>query len=119
LLGVFVTAFYSFRMFFLVFHGKERMDKHTREHLHETPPVVTLPLILLAIPSAIIGWLAIDGILFSGFLDQPIFVLSEHDTMAAVAQTFHGPASFVVPCFCRSRVIMVHLSQEAFDCRMV
>jgi NADH-quinone oxidoreductase subunit L len=99
LLGVFVTAFYSFRMFFLVFHGKERMDKHTREHLHETPPVVTLPLILLAIPSAIIGWLAIDGVLFSGFLDQPIFVLSENDTMAAVAQTFHGPASFVVHGF--------------------
>ena len=99
LLGVFVTAFYSFRMFFLVFHGKERMDVHTQEHLHETPPVVTLPLILLAIPSAIIGWLAIDGILFSGFLDQPIFVLSEHDTMAAVAQTFHGPASFVAHGF--------------------
>jgi NADH-quinone oxidoreductase subunit L len=99
LLGVFVTAFYSFRMFFLVFHGKERMDEHTREHLHETPPVVTLPLILLAIPSAIIGWLAIDGVLFSGFLDKPIFVLSEHDTMAAVAQTFHGPASFVAHGF--------------------
>jgi NADH-quinone oxidoreductase subunit L len=99
LMGVFVTAFYSFRMFFLVFHGKERMDEHTREHLHETPAVVTLPLILLAIPSAIIGWLAIDGVLFSGFLDQAIFVLSEHDSMAAVAQTFHGPASFVAHGF--------------------
>ncbi len=59
-IGVFITAFYSFRMFFLVFHGEERMDEHTREHLHETPPVVTVPLILLAIPSAIIGWLTID-----------------------------------------------------------
>ena len=99
LLGVFVTAFYSFRMFFLVFHGEGRMDEHTRQHLHETPPVVTVPLILLAIPSAVIGWLTIDGILFSGFLDTAVFVLKEHDTVAAVAEIFHGPASFVVHGF--------------------
>ncbi|MDH5360874.1 MAG: NADH-quinone oxidoreductase subunit L, partial [Gammaproteobacteria bacterium] len=49
LLGVFITAFYSFRLFFLVFHGKERMDEHTRSHLHESPWVVTGPLIALAI----------------------------------------------------------------------
>lgn len=106
LLGVFVTAFYSFRMFFLVFHGNERMDEHTREHLHETPPVVTVPLILLAIPSAILGWLAIDGVLFSGFLDKAIFVLKEHDTMAAVAETFHGPASFVLHGFSEPAVYL-------------
>ena len=52
LLGVFVTALYSFRMFFLVFHGEERMDAETKSHLHETPWVVTVPLILLAIPVA-------------------------------------------------------------------
>lgn len=55
LLGVFVTALYSFRMFFLVFHGPERMDHHTKEHLHESPAVVTIPLILLAIPSVVAG----------------------------------------------------------------
>jgi len=96
LLGVFVTALYSFRMFFLVFHGEERMDEHTREHLHEPPAVVTVPLILLAIPSAIIGWLTIDTVLFSDFFGQAIVVFSEHGAMAAVAEAFHGPASFVV-----------------------
>src|SRR5687767_12667988 len=53
--GVFVTALYSFRLLFVVFHGEERMDRHTQEHLHETPWVVTGPLIALAIPSVIIG----------------------------------------------------------------
>ncbi|MCP4469704.1 MAG: NADH-quinone oxidoreductase subunit L [Gammaproteobacteria bacterium] len=96
LLGVFVTAFYSFRMFFLVFHGEERMDEHTREHLHETAPVVTVPLILLAIPSAIIGWLTIETVLFTDFFDQAIIIFREHGAMAAVAEAFHGPASFVV-----------------------
>ncbi|MBT8130858.1 MAG: NADH-quinone oxidoreductase subunit L, partial [Gammaproteobacteria bacterium] len=53
--GVFVTSLYSFRLFFLVFHGKERFDDHTREHLRESPWVVTVPLVLLAIPSVFIG----------------------------------------------------------------
>ena len=96
LLGVFVTAFYSFRMFFLVFHGEERMDEHTREHLHETEPVITVPLILLAIPSAIIGWLTIDYVLFGGLFDGAIIIFEEHGAMAAVADAFHGPASFVL-----------------------
>ncbi|MCG6890010.1 MAG: NADH-quinone oxidoreductase subunit L [Gammaproteobacteria bacterium] len=94
--GVFITAFYSFRMFFLVFHGEERMDEHTREHLHEPPAVVTVPLILLAIPSAIIGWLTIDTVLFSDYFDQAIIVFSEHGAMEALAEEFHGPASFVL-----------------------
>jgi len=95
-IGVFITAFYSFRMFFLVFHGEERMDEHTRAHLHETEPVVTVPLILLAIPSAIIGWLTIDTVLFSGFFDRAIVVFSEHGAMEALAEEFHGPMSFVL-----------------------
>ncbi len=99
LLGVFVTAFYSFRMFFLVFHGEERMDKHTKEHLHETAPVVTIPLILLAIPSVIIGWITIETVLFDGYFDKAIFTLNEHGSMAAVADIFHGPASFVLHGF--------------------
>ena len=71
-LGVFVTAFYSFRMFFLVFHGEERMDAHTKEHLHETPWVVTLPLIALAIPSVVIGWLTVEGMLFGDYFSSAI-----------------------------------------------
>ncbi len=99
MLGVFVTAFYSFRMFFLVFHGEGRMDKHTREHLHETPWVVTGPLIALAIPSLIIGWIAIDPVLFGGLFDAAIAVDPEHGAMAALADSFHGPASFVAHGF--------------------
>src|SRR5436190_7031651 len=63
LIGVFITSLYSFRLLFVVFHGKERMDHHTKEHLHETPWVVTGPLIALAIPSVIIGWLTIGPVL--------------------------------------------------------
>ena len=99
LLGVFVTAFYTFRLFFLVFHGEERFDEHTRSQLHETSSVVTVPLILLAIPSAIIGWLTIDAVLFSGFFDNAIVILKEHGAMAAVGEQFHGAAKFVVHGF--------------------
>jgi NADH-quinone oxidoreductase subunit L len=96
LLGVFITAFYSFRMFFLVFHGEERMDEHTRAHLHDPPAVVTVPLILLAIPSAIIGWLTVETVLFSDYFDSAITVFNEHGAMAAVSEAFHSPASFVL-----------------------
>ncbi len=96
LLGVFVTAFYSFRMFFLVFHGNERMDEHTREHLHETPWVVTGPLIALAIPSVIIGWITIEPVLFGGVFENAIYIAEEHGAMAAVAEVFHGSLSFVI-----------------------
>ncbi len=95
MLGVFVTAFYSFRMFFLVFHGEERMDKHTREHLHETPWVVTGPLIALAIPSVIIGWITIEYVLFGDLFKEAILVFEDHGAMAAVAAAFHGPLEFV------------------------
>ncbi|MBT8084733.1 MAG: NADH-quinone oxidoreductase subunit L [Woeseia sp.] len=96
LLGVFVTALYSFRMFFMVFHGKERMDAETKSHLHETPKVVTWPLILLAVPSAIIGWFTIKPILFGGFFGEAIFVTAEHDVLARLGETFHGSAGFIL-----------------------
>ena len=70
LIGVFVTAFYTFRLVFMTFHGQERMDEHTREHLHESPWVVTLPLVLLAIPSVIIGWPAIGTLAVRRLLRQ-------------------------------------------------
>ena len=96
LLGVFVTAFYSFRMFFLVFHGKERMDDHTREHLHETPWVVTVPLVALAIPSVIAGWIWIGPMLFGDFFGDAIFVSSAHDTLAGLREGWHGQWGFVL-----------------------
>ncbi|WP_283150239.1 NADH-quinone oxidoreductase subunit L [Silvimonas soli] len=109
--SVFVTALYSFRMYFLVFHGKERWmqkshghdhdhhDDHGEEHHglgpndkpHESPWVVTLPLILLAIPSVIIGAIAIQPMLFGDFFKGVIFVNSEaHPAMEELSHEFHG-----------------------------
>lgn len=99
LLGVFITAFYSFRMFFLVFHGETRMDKHTAEHCHEPPGVVTWPLILLAIPSVLIGILTVSTVVFGDFFDGVLSVAAEHDTVAAVGQTYHGPIGFILHAF--------------------
>ncbi len=96
LLGVFVTAFYTFRMMFMTFHGKERMDEHTREHLHESPWVVTLPLVLLAIPSVIAGWPDIGPLLFGDFFQGAIFVTPGHDVLMHLKEEFHGPAAFVL-----------------------
>ena len=95
LIGVFITALYSFRMYFMVFHGEPRMDAHTREHLHETPWVVTLPLVLLAIPSVIAGYL-IDPVVFGDYFNGAIHVLPQHDTLSEMAEHYHGPLSFVV-----------------------
>ncbi len=96
LLGVFVTALYSFRLLYLTFHGKPRMDQHTEEHLHESPWVVTLPLVLLAIPSVIIGWLTIEPMLFGGFMQDAIYVKPANDVVAAVGEHYHGSASFAL-----------------------
>jgi NADH-quinone oxidoreductase subunit L len=90
LLGVFVTALYSFRMFFLVFHGETRMDKETASHAHESPWVVTVPLILLAIPSLIIGWFTVEPILFGGFFQDAIFETERHDVLARMGEAWHG-----------------------------
>jgi len=96
LLGVFVTALYSFRMFFLVFHGEERMDAETKSHLHETPAVVTVPLIMLAIPSAVIGWFTVDPVLFGNYFGDAIYVTQAHDVLAHMGDSiWHGPAALV------------------------
>ena len=96
LAGVFVTALYSFRMFFLVFHGKERMDHHTQEHLHESPKVVTLPLVMLAIPSVIIGVIGVGPMLFGDFFKGVIHVLPKHDVLGHIGEHYTGPLSFVL-----------------------
>ncbi len=96
LLGVFVTALYSFRLLFVVFHGEERIDRHAREHLKESPEVVTAPLIALAVPSMIIGWITIGPVLFGDFFDDSIFVLAQQDVVGMVGEEFHGAAAFIV-----------------------
>ncbi|MGV0983710.1 MAG: NADH-quinone oxidoreductase subunit L [Limnohabitans sp.] len=112
LAGVFVTAFYSFRMYFLVFHGKERYDQNPDAHHghddhghghddhhepHESPWVVTVPLVLLAIPSVVIGFMAIEPMLYGEFFKDVIFVNAEkHPVMEEMAELFHGPVAMAV-----------------------
>lgn len=116
LAGVFVTAFYSFRMYFLVFHGKERYDQnphaHHDEHAehdddqahghhdqkpHESPWVVWLPLVLLAIPSVVIGFMTIEPMLFGEFFKNAIFVdANKHHAMKELEEAFHGPVAMAI-----------------------
>ena len=97
--GVFVTALYTFRMFFMTFHGEERMDHHTREHLHESPWTITLPLVLLAIPSALAGWFTIKPMLFGDFFAGAIQVLPAHDVLGPVGEEFGDQLSFISRAF--------------------
>ncbi|MGA8390621.1 MAG: NADH-quinone oxidoreductase subunit L [Burkholderiaceae bacterium] len=112
LTGVFVTAFYSFRMYFLVFHGKERYDQNPDAHHdshghhghhdsptkpHESPWVITVPLILLAIPSVVIGFITIQPMLFGEFFKDSIYVNGEiHKAMEMLRAEFHGPAQLAL-----------------------
>ncbi len=94
LFGVFVTSLYSFRLLFLVFHGRERMDHPTREHLHESPRVVTGPLLVLAVPSVLIGGLTIGPMLFGGYFGSSIQVAEAHDVLGRMG--YHGLFAFVL-----------------------
>ena len=98
LLGVFVTALYSFRLVFMTFHGRERMDEHTREHLHESPWVVTLPLVALAIPSVVIGWLTVGPVVFGDFFTGSISQGAQ-GPLAILGADFHGPGAFLAHAF--------------------
>ncbi len=95
-LGVFVTALYSFRMFFLVFFGQGPRDEHAKAHLHESPWVVTLPLVLLAIPSVFIGGLTIQPMLFGDWFAGILTVLPEHDALGEVGVHYHDQWSFIL-----------------------
>ncbi|MCB1960318.1 MAG: NADH-quinone oxidoreductase subunit L [Rhodocyclaceae bacterium] len=121
IVGVFVTAFYSFRMYFLVFHGKERFGQAHHDHHgdhddeepsddhhhglapgqkpHESPWVVTVPLILLAIPSVLIGFFTIEPMLFGEWFKRAITIAPAHDTVAAFAEHFHGAAGMALHGF--------------------
>ncbi len=118
LAGVFVTAFYSFRMYFLVFHGKERYDQnpdahHGAHHVgdhddahghhdahdvpHESPWVVWVPLVMLAIPSVVIGFMTIEPMLFGEFFKDAILVNADkHPVMQELGEAFHGPVAMAV-----------------------
>jgi NADH-quinone oxidoreductase subunit L len=125
LAGVFVTAFYSFRMYFLVFHGEERFGKaHAHDHghhdsdahheeeehddhghhhglapgqkPHESPFVVWFPLVALAIPSVLIGYLTIEPMLFGDFFNNAIFVGENHHAMHELKEEFHGAAAMAL-----------------------
>ncbi len=99
LAGVFITALYSFRMYFLVFHGEERMDAHAREHLHETPAVVTVPLILLAIPSVVVGWVFVEPMLYGSHYGDSIVVSQAHDVLGRMRASWHGAGAMVLHAF--------------------
>ena len=114
LAGVFVTAFYSFRMYFLVFHGAERYDQNPDAHHHdqahddghhdhtphESPWVVTVPLLLLAIPSVVIGYFTIDAMLFGDFFKDAIFVNEDkHEAMHGLGHAYHGAIAMAMHAF--------------------
>jgi NADH-quinone oxidoreductase subunit L len=99
LAGVFITALYTFRMFFLVFHGPERLDEDARGHLHESPAVVTGPLVMLAIPSVLIGWFTIGDVVFGDYFGASLFVLPAHDVVGELAAEWHGAGAFVLHGF--------------------
>src|SRR6187455_993850 len=86
---VFITGFYTFRLMFMTFHGKPRMDHHTEEHLHESPWVVTLPLVILAMAALGSGWF-IAPMLFGDYFGNAIQILPEHDTIAKLEAEFQG-----------------------------
>lgn len=112
LIGVFVTSLYSFRVYFLVFHGKERFNTdaahaghghddhgHHGGTPHESPWVVTLPLVLLAIPSVVAGICFIDPLLFGAFFNNVIAVLPAHPAMAELAEHWHGWMAYALHGF--------------------
>lgn len=139
LASVFVTAFYAFRQYFMVFHGEEKWrslpehhdDHHGEEHHglgkndnpHESPLVVTLPLILLAIPSVIIGYVAIEPMLYGDFFKDVIFVNTDaHPTMhimkrrvpRRIGNGVAQPAfACTLPCYCRCLKRMAFVRQTA------
>jgi len=100
-ISVFVTALYTFRMIFLVFHGPERLDADAKAHVHESPLVVTVPLVLLAIPSVILGWFTLGPVNFGAYFGGAIVVLEQNDVLRELAREFHGPAAFTLHALSR------------------
>ena len=94
--GVFITALYTFRLFFLTFHGEERMDRHTWEHLKESPGVVTVPLFILAIPSLVIGAFLVGPMVLGDYYMDAIHVSADHAAgLHEMALHYSGAFDFV------------------------
>jgi NADH-quinone oxidoreductase subunit L len=96
LLGVYVTALYTFRMIFLTFHGKERLDHHAQEHFHDVGWDMKGPLVALAIPSLVIGYFTIQPVLFGGYFGHAIHVLPQNDVIAELGKRWEGPGAFAL-----------------------
>ena len=92
---VFVTALYTFRLMFMTFYGEPRMDKHMREHLHESPWVVTIPLVVLAVPTVASGWL-IGMLLFGDYFAGVIEIQEQHDVVALMKEHYTGIVGMMV-----------------------
>ncbi|OIQ00759.1 MAG: NADH-quinone oxidoreductase subunit L [Zetaproteobacteria bacterium CG2_30_46_52] len=86
--GVFMTAFYTFRMFFLTFHNSDRVPAATKSHLHESPWVITLPLVILAVGAVVAGYWGYhymnmaDEVIVDGYFRNSIFVMDAHNSIA-------------------------------------
>jgi NADH-quinone oxidoreductase subunit L len=96
LLGVFVTALYTFRMIFLTFHGEERLDHHAQEHFHDVGWDMKAPLVALAVPSLLVGYFTIGPVLFGGFFGPAIHVLESNDVVAELGREWHGALPFAL-----------------------
>jgi NADH-quinone oxidoreductase subunit L len=96
LLGVFITALYTFRMMFMTFHGKERLDHHAQEHFHDVGWDMKAPLVALAIPSLLIGYLTVQPILFGGYFGDAIRVLENHDVVGELKSEWTGAFAFAL-----------------------
>lgn len=92
---VFITALYTFRLMFMTFYGEPRMDKHTREHLHESPWVVTIPLVVLAVPTVASGWL-IGTLLFGDYFAGVIEIQEQHDVVALMKEHYTGIVGMMI-----------------------
>ena len=103
--GVFITALYSFRMFFLVFHGEARTKLSGKKTPKESPVVMTAPLIILAMFSVVIGWPTIGPLLFGDFFADSLRVLDHHDVLGMVGAEFHGPTIFIAHSMISSPVV--------------
>lgn len=100
-IGAMVTAIYTFRSFFMTFHGKPRMDDQSYSHVHESPWVIWLPLVVLAIPSIIIGYVLYMPMLFNNpsLIGKSLFVLPEHNVLAELAKEVHSPLQSALHAF--------------------
>ncbi len=97
--GVVVTALYSIRMLLVVFHGKSTLDDEHLNQITESPRVITWPLIALAVPSLVIGWIMTQPMLDGNYFAESITVLTSHDTMQAFREEFTGAISFAMHGF--------------------